>query len=57
MISLGYRVLRFWNTDVNSSLTNVLDTIYAALEERASPPAGRDRVRAAEPSEGQFRGP
>jgi very-short-patch-repair endonuclease len=28
----GYRVIRFWNNDVMRDLTDVLDTIYHALE-------------------------
>jgi len=27
----GYRVLRFWNAELNDNLDGVLDTIYAAL--------------------------
>jgi very-short-patch-repair endonuclease len=30
----GYRVLRFWNNEVREELDSVLDTIYAAVEER-----------------------
>ena len=30
----GYRVLRFWNHDVLTDLDAVLDTIFAAVEER-----------------------
>ena len=51
----GYRVLRFWNGDVNTALTSVLDTIYAALEERAPPaeiplPAGGERSSRRQPT-------
>ena len=47
----GYHVLRFWNGDVNSALTSVLDTIYAALQEHPCPraqiplPAGGEKLR------------
>lgn len=34
--SQGYRVLRFWNDDVRFELNAVLDTIFAAVEERRS---------------------
>ena len=34
----GFRVLRFWNADVNRNITGVLDAILAALNE-APPPA------------------
>ena len=35
----GYRVIRFWNSDVTSNLTAVLDAIYAQLYgTRDSPP-------------------
>ena len=45
LASLGYRVLRFWNSDVNARMKSVLDTIYAALEERAPlfPQTGKGR--------------
>jgi very-short-patch-repair endonuclease len=52
----GYRVLRFWNGDVNAALTSVLDTIYAALEESPSPreqippPAGGERSSRRQPT-------
>jgi very-short-patch-repair endonuclease len=32
----GYRVIRFWNGEVRKELESVLDTIYAAVEERRS---------------------
>lgn len=32
--SQGYRVIRFWNHEIKSELDSVLDTIYAAVEER-----------------------
>jgi very-short-patch-repair endonuclease len=36
----GYRVIRFWNNDVNENLEGVLIAISVALEEaRAHPPA------------------
>jgi very-short-patch-repair endonuclease len=36
----GYRVLRFWNDEVQSNLNGVLDTIYAELHgSLAAPPA------------------
>ncbi|RWJ16077.1 MAG: DUF559 domain-containing protein, partial [Mesorhizobium sp.] len=34
--SQGYRVIRFWNHEVKNELDSVLDTIYAAVEERKS---------------------
>jgi very-short-patch-repair endonuclease len=34
----GFRVLRFWNKDVDGNLVGVLDTILEAL--RAAPPTG-----------------
>jgi len=27
----GYRVMRFWNEQVNTAMENVLEAIYAAL--------------------------
>ena len=30
----GYRVIRFWNHEVKKELDSVLDTIYAAVQER-----------------------
>lgn len=38
LTSLGYRVLRFWNSDINDNIVGVLDTIIAAL-----PPSPRTR--------------
>jgi len=35
----GFRVLRFWNTDVDRNLTGVLQTIDAALKEAIPHPA------------------
>ncbi|WP_315919241.1 endonuclease domain-containing protein [Mesorhizobium sp. SP-1A] len=32
----GYRVVRFWNHEVRKELESVLDSIYAAVEERRS---------------------
>ncbi|ESX88968.1 DUF559 domain-containing protein [Mesorhizobium sp. LNJC405B00] len=34
--SQGYRVIRFWNHEIKNELDSVLDTIYAAVEERKS---------------------
>ncbi|WP_367118502.1 endonuclease domain-containing protein, partial [Mesorhizobium sp.] len=34
--SQGYRVVRFWNHEIKNELDSVLDTIYAAVEERKS---------------------
>jgi very-short-patch-repair endonuclease len=31
LASQGYRVVRFWNTELHSNLEGILDTIYAAL--------------------------
>jgi very-short-patch-repair endonuclease len=43
----GYRVIRFWNTDVVENLEGVLETIRQALEVPpplpASPPPGAER--------------
>ncbi|MFD1300793.1 endonuclease domain-containing protein [Methylobacterium marchantiae] len=38
LTSLGYRVLRFWNSDINDNIVGVLDTTIAAL-----PPSPRTR--------------
>jgi very-short-patch-repair endonuclease len=52
MAARGYRVLRFWNSEVNAYPTSVLDTIYAALEERAPPsPRKPGRRRRRSPAE------
>jgi very-short-patch-repair endonuclease len=37
LIALGYRVLRFWNADVLSTIDDVCETIVAALEGRLEP--------------------
>src|SRR5579863_5114112 len=37
LIALGYRVLRFWNADVLSSIDDVCETIVAAVEGRLEP--------------------
>ena len=37
LIALGYRVLRFWNADVLSSIDDVCETIVAAVEGRLAP--------------------
>jgi len=29
--SQGYRVIRFWNSDITDNMTGVLETIYAAI--------------------------
>ncbi len=34
--SQGYRVLRFWNHEIKKELDSVLDTIYAAVQERSA---------------------
>jgi very-short-patch-repair endonuclease len=34
----GFKVLRFWNSDVSENLTGVLEAILAALPPRPSPP-------------------
>jgi very-short-patch-repair endonuclease len=34
----GFRVLRFWNNDVDANLPGVLDAIHAALEVAETPP-------------------
>lgn len=40
--SQGYRVIRFWNHEIKNELDSVLDTIYAAVEERKSHLGQRD---------------
>lgn len=40
--SQGYRVIRFWNHEIKNELDSVLDTIYAAVEERKSHLGSRD---------------
>ncbi|MGX5829124.1 endonuclease domain-containing protein [Mesorhizobium sp. 43Arga] len=40
--SPGYRVIRFWNHEIKNELDSVLDTIYAAVEERKSHHGPRD---------------
>jgi very-short-patch-repair endonuclease len=40
--SQGYRVIRFWNHEIKNELDSVLDTIYAAVEERNSHLGPRD---------------
>jgi len=40
--SQGYRVIRFWNHEIKNELDSVLDTIYAAVEERKSHLGPRD---------------
>lgn len=51
----GYRVIRFWNSDVLENLEGVLETIRHALEEPpplpASPPLGAERGRSFEAGE------
>jgi very-short-patch-repair endonuclease len=37
LIALDYRVLRFWNADVLSSIDDVCETIVAAVEGRLEP--------------------
>jgi very-short-patch-repair endonuclease len=34
----GFRVLRFWNNEIQSNLRGVKDTIYKALNETTQPP-------------------
>jgi very-short-patch-repair endonuclease len=34
---LGYRVLRFWNHEIDREKQSVMDTIFAALHERPAP--------------------
>ena len=29
----GYRILRFWNSDINANIDGVMDTILAALSD------------------------
>lgn len=44
----GFRILRFWNSDVDGNLTGVLELIDAALRER--PPPGGPSARHPPPS-------
>src|SRR5579871_5597876 len=37
LITLGYRILRFWNADVLGSIDDVCETIFAAVEGRLEP--------------------
>jgi very-short-patch-repair endonuclease len=37
----GYRVLRFWNSDVMRTIDSVIETIFAALPARDPSPRGR----------------
>ena len=37
LVALGYRVLRFWNSDVLGSIDDVCETIVAAVEGRLAP--------------------
>ena len=51
----GWRVIRFWNSDVLGNLAGVLETIAAELEDtpsspRPSPPQGEERGSAIEGS-------
>ena len=39
----GYRVIRFWNNDVNDNLAGVLDTIESALVDPSPQPSPRLR--------------
>ncbi|MFY9698020.1 MAG: DUF559 domain-containing protein [Rhodoplanes sp.] len=41
----GYRVLRFWNNDVLTNTTGVLETIADALTEQAAPHPDRCAIR------------
>ncbi len=50
LASRGWRVLRFWNGEVFTNLEGVLDTILAALEERAQTPLPAGGERASEGS-------
>ncbi|WP_366663952.1 DUF559 domain-containing protein, partial [Mesorhizobium sp.] len=45
--SQGYRVVRFWNHEIKNELDSVLDTIYAAVEERKSHLGLRDGAEGA----------
>ena len=50
----GYKVLRFWNAELNSNLDGVLDTIYAALYSTPSAEARPfSRTHAARPEQVQ----
>lgn len=55
----GYRVLRFWNHEVLQELDSVLDTIYAAVDERrkALPPHPTPALRADPPHRGEGKEP
>jgi len=52
MESQGYRVLRFWNHEVRRELDSVLDTIYAAVEERRALTPHPGATRRPSPSRG-----
>jgi very-short-patch-repair endonuclease len=39
----GFRVLRFWNSDVDANLTGVLEVIDSVLRERTPPGGPSDR--------------
>lgn len=44
LASLGYRVLRFWNHEVLANVESVLETIFAAADERTPhPPSAPDQ--------------
>ena len=54
----GYRVIRFWNTELANNLSGVLDTIYAALygspqTEATAFPTPPRRLRADPPPQGE----
>ena len=49
--SRGFRILRFWNAEVYTNMDGVLETILAALDERAPSPLPAGGERAAEGSE------
>ncbi len=50
----GYRVIRFWNSDVTSNLSGILETIVAEIgcsptSPRPSPPRGEERENPPDP--------
>jgi very-short-patch-repair endonuclease len=40
----GYRVIRFWNSDIMDNLAGVLETIQTELGDKPSPPSRAERA-------------
>ena len=48
--SAGYRVLRFWNNQIDRELDGVIETILSVLSERRTPPgSSRDKLGPSHP--------